>query len=885
MTKRIQQLSIIFMILITITPAFAQQSIKGRIIDQNQNPVQGASIVLNPSNKTAVTSANGIFEILTATADISITVSSIGFSSKTIVIGSNKNFSIQLESLSTQLEDFVLVGSRKVQRSKYNSIAPVDVVRLSDVQLQIPQIGINELLNQLVPSFNATRQSASDGTEHIDPASLRGLGPDQVLVLINGKRRHTTSLINYQNTVGNGAVGTDLNAIPSSAIERIEVLRDGAAAQYGSDAIAGVINIILKKNTGLALSFTGGLSGRNDGGLFNVNANYGLSLNKDKGFINFTFESNSRAKTSRTQNHDLIIFDQSSLGNFFAYDFNNNPAASRAYDDAQLAAKGLTRNDFNFQVGDAKSVNNQGLVNFGYKINNKTELYANTGVSVRKGAGFGFRRLPSETSNVVAALFPNGFQPSLNSNIVDVSFTAGVKQLIGNWKLDVSNTYGQNSFGYNVKNTNNSSMGSRSPTSFDAGSHSFAQNTVNADLSREFIHGTNIINLAFGAEHRFEKYRIKAGQDESWKLYGDNPDGIAGSQSFPGFKAANAVTAKRNSVAGFADADFSFNKKLLLGVAARFENYSDFGNTVNGKLSARYNFSDAFAVRGAISTGFRAPSLHQQYFSNFYSDIAQGGGGIVNKGIFPINSSIAKAIGLPALKEETSLNYSVGFTTRPAKNLVITVDAYLINIKNRIVITSSITDPRIGALGVESGRFFTNAIDTKTKGIDIVATYTIPFTTNNKLDISFAGNFNKTEISKYHFPTSLSGLNQDDYFGPDQQSLIETNYPKSKHTLTLNWGVQKFNFLVRNVYWGDITRNGFPFGEVQVHKGKVTTDVVASYKIKSGLSFSLGANNLLDVFPDKQVYSNSYFGVFKYAPVQMGILGSFFYARLNVAIK
>ena len=387
-----------------------------------------------------------------------------------------------------------------------------------------------------------------------------------------------------------------------------------------------------------------------------MNANYGLSLNKDKGFINFTFESNSRAKTSRTQNHDLIIFDQSSLGNFFAYDFNNNPAASRAYDDAQLAAKGLTRNDFNFQVGDAKSVNNQGLVNFGYKINNKTELYANTGVSVRKGAGFGFRRLPSETSNVVAALFPNGFQPSLNSNIVDVSFTAGVKQLIGNWKLDVSNTYGQNSFGYNVKNTNNSSMGSRSPTSFDAGSHSFAQNTVNADLSREFIHGTNIINLAFGAEHRFEKYRIKAGQDESWKLYGDNPDGIAGSQSFPGFKAANAVTAKRNSVAGFADADFSFNKKLLLGVAARFENYSDFGNTVNGKLSARYNFSDAFAVRGAISTGFRAPSLHQQYFSNFYSDIAQGGGGIVNKGIFPINSSIAKAIGLPALKEETSLN-------------------------------------------------------------------------------------------------------------------------------------------------------------------------------------------------------------------------------------
>ena len=885
MRRKIQQLSIIFIFLNSVIPVFAQQNISGKIINQNQEPVPGASIVLTPSNKATITSGNGSFEIASATADVSITVSCIGFASKTITIGTKQNFLIQLESLSTQLEDFVLVGNRKVQRSKYKSIAPVDVVRLSDVQLQIPQIGINELLTQLVPSFNATRQSASDGTEHIDPASLRGLGPDQVLVLVNGKRRHTTSLINYQNTVGNGAVGTDLNAIPSSAIERIEVLRDGAAAQYGSDAIAGVINIVLKKNTGLAVSLTSGVSGRNDGDVFNINANYGLALNKEKGFINFTLESNSRAKTSRTQNHDLIIFDQSSLGNFFAYDFNNNPAASRAYDDVQLAAKGLTRNDFNFQVGDAKSVNTQGLVNFGYKINDKTEVYATTGVSVRKGTGFGFRRLPSETSNVVAALFPNGFQPTLNSDIVDVSVVAGVKQQIGNWKLDVSNTYGQNSFGYRVRNTNNSSMGSRSPTSFDAGSHSFVQNTVNADLSREFVRGLNTISLAFGAEHRFEKYRIKAGQDESWKLFGDNTDGISGSQSFPGFTPDNAVVANRNSIAGFADADFSFNKKLLLGVAARFENYSDFGNTINGKLSARYDFNDAFAVRGAISTGFRAPSLHQQYFSNFYSDIAQSGGGIVNKGIFPINSSIAKAIGLPALKEETSVNYSLGFTARPVQNLVITVDAYLIDINNRIVITSSITDPRIAALGVETGRFFTNAIDTKTKGIDVVATYTIPFNINNKLDISFAGNFNKTEINRYNFPASLSGLNQDDYFGPDQQSLIETNYPKSKHTLTFNWAVKKYNFLVRNIYWGDVTRNGFPFGEVQVHQGKITTDVVASYKIKSGFSFSLGANNLLDVFPDQQVYSNSYFGVFKYAPVQMGTLGSFFYARLNMQIK
>lgn len=864
---------------------FAQQNVTGKITSKNGEPVPGATIVLNPSQKTTVASADGNFELTTAKGDVTITVSSIGFASKTMQINDAKNLIVQLDAATTELESFVVVGSRGAQRSRYNSIAPVDVVKLSAMQLQMPQIGVNELLNQVVPSFNSTRQSASDGTEHIDPASLRGLGPDQVLVLVNGKRRHTSSLINYQNTVGNGAVGTDLNAIPSSAIDRIEVLRDGAAAQYGSDAIAGVINIILKKNTGLQVTTTGGISSRSDGGLFNFSANYGAGLGKDKGYINFTFESNNRGKTTRTQNHDLIIFDQSALGNFFAYDFTENPAASRAYDDAQLDAKGLTRDDFNFQVGDAKSMNNQGLINFGYKLSSKTEVYANTSLSVRNGTGYGFRRLPSETSNVVASIYPNGFQPTLNSNIKDFSFSAGVRQKIGSWELDLSNTYGRNSFGYEVKNSNNSSMGSASPTEFNAGSHAFAQNTVNADLSHEIIRGQNTINLAFGSELRFEKYSITAGDKESWNFYGLEPNGVAGAQSFPGFTPENAVTANRNSIALYGDADFSFNQKLLLGAAARFENYSDFGSTINGKLSGRYNFCQAFSLRGAISTGFRAPSLHQQYFSNFYSDIAQSGEGIINKGIFPIGSDIAHAIGLPALKEETSVNYSAGFTTRPIKNLVITLDGYWINIKNRIVITSSITDPRIDALGAESGRFFTNAIDTKTKGLDIVATYTVPFASGNKLDFSLASNFTQTKISKYHFPESLSGLNQDDYFGPDQQSLIESNYPKSKHIFTIDLNIKKFNFLVRNTYWGEVTRNGFPFGEVQVHKGKITTDLEAAYKITSSLSLSAGANNVFDVFPDQQVYSNSYFGVFKYAPVQMGVMGTFYYAKLILAIK
>ncbi len=880
MNKKIYFLAAALLLIAAFTEVTAQQKITGKITNQKNGPVDGATIVLNASKKSTVSGEGGVFELTTSANDKSFTVTSIGYFSQTITLGNSANFEVQLITNITQLEDYIIVGSRKAQRSRYNSIAPVDVVKLSEVQLQVPQIGINELLNQLVPSFNANRQSASDGTEHIDPVSLRGLGPDQVLVLINGKRRHSTSLINYQNTVGNGAVGTDLNAIPTSAIDRIEVLRDGAAAQYGSDAIAGVINIILKKNTGLTASVTGGSSSRGDGGLFNINTNYGVGLNKDKGFLNLTFEANSRGTTNRTQNHDLSIFDNS-----FAYPFSNNPDSSRQVDNAAIASRGLSRNDFNFHVGDAKAINYQGFVNFGYKFSDKTEIYANTGVSVRNGTGYGFRRLPSETQNVVASIFPNGFQPTLNSTILDYSFTGGLRQQAGNWKLDLSNTYGRNSFAYKVKNSNNSSLGTKSPVTFDAGSHAFSQNTINADISRGFENGLNVINLGFGAEYRLEKYSITKGQDESWKLYTDNPGGVAGAQSFPGFTPQNEVSATRNSKAAYADADFSFNKTFFTDAAVRFENYSDFGSTLNGKLGLRYNVCGAFALRGSASTGFRAPSLHQQYFSNFYADIAQDGSGIINKGIFPINSAVAKAIGLPALKQETSLNYNVGFTAKPFKNFVLTVDGYLINIKNRIVITSSIKDDRITALGVESGRFFTNAIDTRTKGLDVVANYTAIFSKRSKLDISLASNFNKTSITKFHFPASLNSLKQDDYFGPDQQSLIETNNPASKHTLSLNLGAGKFNLLVRNIYWGEVTRNGFPFGVVQKHKAKVTTDVAASYKILPSLSFSVGANNIFDVFPDKQAYDNSYFGVFKYAPVQMGVLGAFYYARLNLAIN
>lgn len=781
------------------------------------------------------------------------------------------------------LDEIVVVGSRNPNKSKLETAVPIDVVSLAKIKNVTPQTSINDILTYMIPAFNSNRQSASDGTEHIDPASLRGLGPDQTLVLINGKRRHTTSLVNYQNTVGNGSVGTDLSTIPASAIKRIEVLRDGAAAQYGSDAIAGVINLVLKENTGLEVNGTYGQTSRNDGQTTNLNLNYGHKLGDKGGFINLTAEFNNREKTNRSQNHNLIIFDQSAYDNYFAYDFSNPNA--RQIDDDLLASKGLNRDDFNFQVGDAKIQNIQGFVNTVVPLDENIEFYAAGGFNLKNGTGFGFRRLPSETENVVPELFPNGFQPELKSNILDVSLISGFRFKFSDWKLDLSNTFGVNNFQYDVDNTNNFSLGAASPTSFDAGSHSFSQNTINADATRSYKSVFKGLNLALGAEFRYENYQILAGETASYEN--------GGAQSFPGYSYLNVVNKSRNSTGIYADAELNFTDKFLVDAAVRFENYTDFGNTTNGKLSARYKITDKFFVRGSASTGFRAPSLQQQYFNNIATDVVDGK--LLNSGIFRNDSDVAKQLGIPELKEETSTNYSFGIVYSPLKKLHFTVDAYQIKIDNRIILTGNLGNdpygdpvPELRAIfetyGAETGRFFTNAINTTTKGIDFVAEYDLTLGAGN-LNISLLYNYNKNKVDDTLNAIPAAFVGQEDvYFGPQERSLIETNTPLHKGTLALNYGINKFNFLLRNTYFGEVTRNGFPFGIEQKHNGKVVTDLSVAYKATSKIQFIIGANNLFDVFPDNQVYENSYFGVFKYAPVQMGTTGAYYFGRISYSL-
>lgn len=876
--------------------------VKGTVSESGSSePLAGVNIRIKNTAQGTTTAANGQYQIRVKTGDVLI-FSYIGYQTQEVPVGSETTLNIALVPAERVIQDIQIVGSRNINRTELNTAVPVDVIDMATMQQIIPQYDVNQILTYLAPSFNANRQSASDGTEHIEPASLRGLGPDQTLVLINGKRRHTTSLLNNQGTFGNGTVGTDLNAIPAAAIERIEILRDGASAQYGSDAIAGVINIVLKKNTKLLnVNAASGITSSGDGLMMQLNGNYGWDIGKKGGYLNLTGEYYHRGQTNRTNNHDLIIFDQSALGNFFAYAFTRDPAASRRFDDNELARRGLTRNDFNFRVGDAE-VNNASLfLNFSLPLgdNRNTEFYAFGGFNYRKGKGNGFRRLPSERNRVVAEIFPLGFQPATLSDITDVSLAAGLKHRFNNgWRFDLSNTIGRNRFDYTVDNTNNASMGRQSPTRFDAGGHAFLQNTLNADLSRFYGGILSGLNLAFGAELRIENYRIRPGEEASWRNYAlvvapdgtvSNPSGLAGgAQSFNGF--SKAVNQSRSITAAYADAELDITKKWTLEAATRLENYSDFGAALTGKLATRFSPVHFFALRGAVSTGFRAPSLHQQYFTSVTTDILPNGR-LGESGFFPNNSPIAAALGIPKLKHETSVNYSAGIVVSPAGNFSFTLDGYITRINDRVVLTGGFGQDPFGddvpeiqrlllPFGADVARFFTNAVDLNVRGLDAVAQYRTPLGAG-KLDITLAANFNRIEVGdQLNIPPALA-TQRDIYFSPAERTLIERSNPRSKINAAAGYNIGKFGVLLRNTYFGEVTRNGFPFGDVQVHSGKWVTDLSLSYELLSMLSLTVGANNLFNVFPDEQIYANSYFGVFKYAPVQMGMGGAFYFARLN----
>lgn len=874
--KKIVLLSILF----NFTALFAQRQITGTVSDAAGLTLAGVNIFEKGTKNSVSSEIDGSFKIKTA-ENATLVFSYIGFATQEIKVTNQNTLNIALVQGEQLQEVTVSVGSRNSKRTLVNSAVPIDIIDVKNVTTQSGKVEINELLQYVAPSFNATKQSGSDGADHVDPASLRGMGPDQTLVLINGKRRHQSSLVNLFGTRGRGNTGTDLNAIPATSIKRIEILRDGAAAQYGSDAIAGVINIILNDNvdelTGavtygmyntkakgdylpgtpntpgyfLDQNGNGNSYGKDknfDGNTMKVGLNYGTKIGKDGGFVNLTTEYFTKEKTLRP-----------------GFDFR------KGFGEAAI-----------------KSLNF--MANLSIPITKRIDFYAFGGRNDRNTDAYAFTRNDGE--RVVESIYPGGFTPRITSNIVDNSIAAGFKaKTVGGWNIDLSNSFGKNKFDYTIKGTLNASLEGNSPTEFDAGGFSLIQNTTNLDFSKNYKTGSDSgFNVAFGGEYRIEKYAIFAGEIGSYATYDTtgtpitNPatqtapiDPVSGnprpggSQGFPGFSPKNELDKQRSSKAAYVDGEYDVNKNLLISLALRYENYSDFGSTLNWKFAYRVKFDDHFNFRSSVSTGFRAPSLAQVYFNTNFTNFNAGGATEV---LLSANeSAVTKGFGIEKLKEETSINGSAGITYNNG-NFSATVDGYLVSVKDRIVLTGYFDATALN-LNVDAAQFFVNGVSTKTKGIDVVLAYKKTIGAS-KYGITFIGNTNKLEVSK----VNNKNLDGEIFFGKREIAFLKASAPNSKLGLNLNYSFKKFDSGLAFTRFSKVVLVDYA-GADNVYSSKIVTDLTVGYQLIKSLKLSVGANNLLNVYPDKQDESGNTEAGGYFDAVQMGISGAYYYARLG----
>jgi iron complex outermembrane receptor protein len=851
--------------------AHAQQAlVSGRVTGPAGQPLSAVQVVERGTQNGTLTGADGRYEIRVRGPDAVLRFALIGHGAVERAVGGRSVIDVTLAEQGVVLEGLTVVGTRRKDRSALQTPVAVDVIDLTAVATATGQLEINQILQYVAPSFNATRQSGADGSDHIDPATLRGLGPDQTLVLINGKRRHQSSLINIFGSRGRGNTGTDLNAIPVAAIERIEILRDGASAQYGSDAIAGVINIVLKSRTDeLSASATTGahyarppsayaVSGDQsmDGEQLQASANYGMPIG-DGGFLNATAEVLTREHTNR-------------------------PA-----DPAQWDV-------YRRQFGDAAGRGIGTFLNTRLPLSENVAFYAFGGLSLRDTDAYAWSRNPGEARNV-EAIYPNGFDPVIEAAIQDGSISAGLATRLGGWSIDFNNTFGYNRLHYGVSETLNASLQEMSPTSFDAGGFSFGQNTTGVQATQLFPGVMAGLNAAFGAEFRIDRYSIFAGEEASWKNYGPiykEVDGEqelvpGGSQGFPGFQPANELTEHRTNFGAYADAELDLTRSFLVGVAARFENYSDFGSTLNGKVASRLALSDAFALRGSVSTGFRAPSLAQIYFNSTFTDFVAGSP--VDKQIANNADPLARALGIPELREERAVNGSAGFTARLG-DFSATVDGYLVDVEDRIVLTGAFTDddPDVGAelqsRNVGAVQFFTNALDTRTHGLDVVLGYSRVFG-GHDVRATLAGNFNEIELGAIHTSPKLAGK-EETYFGSREQYFLEASAPRRKMTFGLDHGLGDLRTALRLNHFGRVVLADWlhepDAPSLDVYEPKTTTDLSFGYRASPRMMLTVGGTNIFNVYPTQQDTETETGGLWD--AVQMGSSGAFFFARANVTV-
>ena len=864
----------------------------------------GANVSVVGQTRGATANVEGVYTLTLDAGTYQLRATFIGYTpireTVTVVAGQNVNLDFNLSPDLIGADEIIVLGTRTTNRTVIESSVPIDVISALEIE-QFGYMQTTAIIRQLVPSFNSPKSSVTDGTDHVNPATLRGLGPDQVLVLINGKRRHTSSLVHLNGSIGRGATGVDLNAIPPNMIDRIEVLRDGAAAQYGSDAIAGVINIVLKKGNGVDASIT-----------------YGQNLSvTQRGYqTNESLPSDatpqSWAGNSRFLDDSVTYTDGKSLkmhlgyggtlgkrGNFYiAGQFRNQDPTNRAGLDPRDQyptpndPREATYNRLNHKYGGAKLRDLSLFYNADYDIDDNKSWYIFGGFSNRQGSAAGFARRALDSRNTIE-IYPDGFLPHINTDIIDFSLSTGIKGKLGEWNYDISETLGRNRLGYGVDKSLNASLGIYSPTKFYAGALIFTQATTNFDLVNSYDIGTaSPLSVAFGAEFRYENYEIEAGDGPSF-IAGPVAGKAPGAQVFPGFTPRNANSEERTNIGLYIDFENDVTSQFLLGAAARFESYNDFGSIVTGKLSGRYEFVEGLAIRGAASTGYRAPSLAQSHFSavstNFINGIP------FEVGTFPVTSAPAKALGAKDLEAEKSINISGGFTYTKG-NFSLTADYYDISITDRVVVSENFTGSGPGGsiqdflatqgVNATGGRYFTNAVDSRTQGVDVIARYALQLD-EYTLRATVGANFTSTEITNKDEITTPSALAQYTgvpLFGRVEQGRYEEGQPKSSIQTSLSVARGNWDVVFRVNRYGEYTTfHTTNPNRDQTYSAKFITDLEVSNQLGTGVVFGFGVNNLFDIYPDRQFQTGSNNGIFQFSgQTPFGFDGRYLYSRLTV---
>ena len=930
----------------------AQQTFTVKVTDSKTgNPVTNASATIRSTTKGATSNADGILKIQAKANDI-LEITSVGYKPTTVKLTGAAEISVMLEATSVDLGDIVIIGSRGAARAKTETAVPVDVIKINQAGLPTAKMDLTSVLNIAAPSFNYNKQSGADGADHVDLGTLRGLGPDQTLVLINGKRRHQTAFVALFGTRGRGNSGADLNAFPEAAVDRIEILRDGASAQYGSDAMAGVINIILKKdvnhwsvNTGWAgyydtkfntAKFNAGnqyYSGnRVDGNTFTFSANNGFKLGNNGGFVNISLDYLTQGKTYRQADTTNWQSNKNALP------YINS--GRRAFGDGSVDTYGAM---YNLEIPTS--------------ANRKTTFYSFGGYNYKSSDAFAYtrnwsakpERFPVDLNGnllfdpSIMRTTNDGeiyYNPHIQTHISDFSFAAGVKGICHGWNWDLSNTLGQNDFHYYGDKTFNASMfmipDAQIHTHFDDGGFNFLQNTVNLDFSKSFKTVAQGLNLGLGAEYRYEYYSIYKGEEASYKNYHSDPiiypneianhhpaDSLrspaSGSQGFPGFSPADVIKANRSNISLYLDAELNATKKWLVDGAVRFEHYTDFGSVATFKFATRYKILDNFNMRGSVSTGFRAPSLQQINFSNTLTSFS--GSKLIQSRIERNDDPVTRSAGIPELKQETSVNASVGFSWKPLKELTLTVDGYIVKVKDRIVLSGLFDkgDTTLPAqftaqipADIKTVQFFANAVNTTNYGLDIVADYSKKWGKNG-IKALLAGNFQHMTIDEIHVPAALNSnkLNQKTFYSDREEAFLLASAPNMKLGLSLEYNFKKWGVGTHLTYFGKIKLLGFGSAttdnpnqtginpqvptdanasvlvpETFNFKGKLTTDLFASYRFCKKVSVFIGADNVFNVHPELGVNpaAKGWFGDNEsggpWDSVQMGFNGLHLFGKL-----